>query len=92
LRERRKGAVANFFHRADTGDLAVLWGAGLARCRPIVVITDKHLGLIVVHRQPLLDRLFAVVVALYQFFAGLVVLAGKLGRVVLDVIGAISST
>jgi hypothetical protein len=56
------------------------------------VVLDQRLGLRVIDVEALLDGFFLVVVALHQVFAGDVVLALDLGRVVLDVVGAAGAT
>src|SRR5437763_16298314 len=79
---------ANFVDAADAVYTAILRRERVSRRRPLYIISDKRLGLLVIDGETLAHRFFLVVVALDQIFAGDVVLAGNLRRIELDVIRA----
>lgn len=66
----------------------MLWYSGAFGGRQLLVEVDQRLGLRMVDRQAVTHGLFLVVLALDQLFAGNVVLAGDLRRVVLGVVHA----
>src|SRR4051812_19797335 len=78
-RDRRPDVVVHLGRRARPVEVAQQVAA--------LVVLDERLGLVVVDRQALADRLGLVVVALDELGAVLVADALVLGRVELDVVG-----
>src|SRR6266571_1444811 len=86
--QRSKSARLDLFERADAGDAAVLRRARVTARGPATVVLDERLRLRAVHLEALLHRLFAVVVALDQRLAALVVPPFDLRRLEFHVIDA----
>src|SRR6266571_3121778 len=86
--QRSKSARLDLFERADAGDAAVLRRARVTARGPATVVLDERLRLRAVHLEALLHRLFAVVVALDQRLAALVVPPFDLRRIEFHVIDA----
>src|SRR5690606_23406027 len=71
---------------AHTLDTHIAWRGGGILLRPILIIMNQRLGLRMIDFQTLPHGFFQIVLPLHQRFAGHIVHAGRLRRVVLDVI------
>ena len=91
LLQRLEDRIADVRNRTDAVDLTVLRHVGFAGRCELAVVVDECFGLSMVDRQTLHHDFFAVIVTLYEVFSRHVVLAGNLGRVVLDVVAAARS-
>src|SRR5690606_34655756 len=88
LLENGEGPGGDLFHRARARDPVIGRRGRVAAFRPSGVVLDEGAGLLVIDRQALANGFLAVVLALDERLAGLVVAALHLGRVEANVVGA----
>src|SRR5216684_8574882 len=88
LLERGKHPIANLRDRADARDFPILRRARVTLRGPIRIVVHQRPRLLAVDLETLPDSLLPVVVALNQWLARNVVLAGHLGRIEFDVVDA----
>src|SRR5688500_2165642 len=86
--QRSQGPRGDRFDRAAALDPAIPGSFWVARRRPLAVVVDQRPGLRPVHLEALLYRVLAIVVALHQRLARLVVVSFALGGMELHVVAA----